>query len=138
MARSGSPGLGDRNYSSIGSAQIGQVLEIAVGHTAVVGHASAVAADVVAVTWIYAACCRYYWGCSATVYTSAQPAYHHFSDSSCTTHWASESGIASYIVCFTDRAGVLVVCFASDSPSSSLHPHCYGLHSALELFSASD
>ena len=103
-----------------------------VGYTATAGHESAAVA-----TWVYAACCDSYWGSTATAFTLDRPAYHHFYDSSFIAQWASESGTASYSVCFTYRASVLVVCFACDNLGSSLHFHCYGFHSASELLGAS-
>ena len=138
-AGSGSLGLGDSSYSSTGSGKTRRVPATVAGYPAVaLGYPAAAAVHAAAVTWIYVACCYCYWGSTTIAYTSARPTYHHFTDSSCIAQWASESGIASYSVCFTYRAGVLVVCFASDSLGSSLHSHCYEFHFASEFLSASD
>ena len=126
------PSTGDSSYTCTGSGSIGRVLE------AVAGHAAAAAHDPATVTWVHAVSFLCYQCCSSVVYTSDRPAYHHFSDSSYTTQWASESVTTSYSVCFTYRAGGLVVCLTSDSSGSSLHSYCYGLHSTLELLNASD
>ena len=136
-ARLGLLGLGDSSYSSIGSGLIGQVLETATGHLAAA--TAATAHDLAVVTWLYATCIHCYWGCSSVDYTSDRPAcYHHCSDSSCTALWALELGKTSYSVCFTYRAGVLVVCFTIDYSGSLLYSHYYGLHSESEFFSVGD
>ena len=101
---------------------------------AAAGHALAIASHAAAATWVYAACCDSHWGSTATAITPAWSAYHHFYDSSFTAQWASESRTASATVSFTYRASVLVVCFASVSPT--VHSSSYRLHSASEFVSA--
>ena len=91
----------------------------------------------VTITWLDAACIHCYWSCSSAVYTLDRLAcYHHSSDSSCIAQWASESGTTSYLVCFTYRVGVPVVCFTSDSPGSAFHTATYGLHIGSEFVDA--
>ena len=136
------PGLGDRCHFCIVLDSVGRVSETVAGYSAanagstaaVAGHASAAAPHAAVAPWIYAACSDSYWGSTATIFTLAWSASHHFYDSSFLAQWASESGTANGTVSFTYRASVLVVCFASVSPI--VHTSSYGLHSTSEFVSA--
>ena len=142
-AGSGSLGLRDRCYFCTVLVSSGRVpaaatsyAAAAAGYTAAVaGHASAAASHAAAATWVYAACCDSYWGSTATAFAPAWSACHHFYDSSCIVQWALESGTATSTVCFTYRAGVLVVCLASASPA--VHTSSDGLHTGSDFFAAS-
>ena len=75
-----------------------------------------------------------YWDCSSPAHVVA----HYPYDSSYTTQWASELGIASYTICLTYRVGVSVVCFTKNRAGSALHSYSHGLHSYSVHVSASD
>ena len=129
-AGSGLPGSGDCCHFCTVPDSAGQVPAIAVGYAAAnagatAGHAPAAAPHAATATWVYAACCDSYWGSTATAFTPACSAYHHFDDSSSIAQWASELGIASSSVCLSHSTGVSVVILASSSPT--VHTISYGL-----------
>ena len=86
------PGSGDSCYICSVPDSAGQVpataasyLAADIGSTAAVaGHALAADPHAAAATRVYAACCGSYWGSTATAFTPAWSAYHHFYDSSFT------------------------------------------------------
>ena len=102
---------------------------------AAAGHASTADPHAAAASWIYAACSDSYWGSTATAYAPAWSVCHHFHDSSVTAQWASELGTATSAVCFSYRAGVLVLCFASTSPV--VHTFLDGLHTGWDILATS-
>ena len=143
----GTPGSGDSCYICTVPDSVGRVPAAATGDPAAVvaaaglgsivaaaGHASAADTHAAAAPWLYAACSDSHWGSTATTSALAWSDCYYFDDSSITAQWASELGTTTSTVCFTYRAGLLVVCFARVSPVVHTTPD--GLHTGTDVVAA--